>query len=96
VLDSQFADREVLRIAGRQCHPGRDGHSGNHAVRLRECDAGRRVIAAPVAGLDAVKPTDWRDAQAIEEAGRSSAFGCPKAAMNLLYVDRRRNRMSPC
>jgi hypothetical protein len=50
------------------------------------------MIAAPVSGLDALKPTDWRDAQAIEEADCSSAFGCPKAAMNLLDVDRRRKR----
>jgi hypothetical protein len=92
VLDSQFTHREVLRIAGRQWQPGRDGHGGNQAIRLRQCDAGRRMIAAPVAGLDAVRPTDWRDAQAIEEADRSSTFGCPKAAMNLLDVDRRRKR----
>lgn len=92
VLDSQFAHREVLRIAGGQRHAGRDGHGGNHAVRLRQCDAGRRMIAAPIAGLDALKPTDWRDAQAIEEADRSSTFGCPKPAMNLLDVDRRRKR----
>jgi hypothetical protein len=92
VLDSQFAHREVLRIAGRQWNPDRDGHGGDHAVCLRQCDAGRCMIAAPVAGLDALKPTDRRDAQAIEQADRSRAFGSPQAAMNLLDVDRRRKR----
>jgi hypothetical protein len=50
------------------------------------------MIAAPVAGLDAVKPPDRRDAQPVEEAHGSSAFGSPQAAMNLLDVDRRRKR----
>ncbi len=84
--------REVLRIAGRQWHADRDGHGGDHAVRLRQRDAGRRMIAAPVAGLDAVKPTDRRDVQPVEEADRSSAFRSPQAAMYLLDVDRRRKR----
>ncbi len=92
VFDSQFAHREMLRIAGRQRHPDRDGHGRDHAVRLRQRDTVRCVITAPVAGLDALKPIDGRDTQAVDEVDRRGALAFAQAAMNLLDIDRRRKR----
>jgi len=95
VFNFQLAHREVLRIARRQRHSDGDSRSSDQAVRLRQRCTRRRMLASPVTGLDAFKPTDWRDAQAVEQADRNDAFGIAQAPMDLLDVDRRRKGHIP-
>jgi hypothetical protein len=53
------------------------------------------MIASPLAGLGAFRPTDWRDAQPVEQADRCSAFAIAQTPMDLLDVDRRRKGNIP-
>jgi hypothetical protein len=88
-LNFQLAHRKVLRIAGRQRYPEGDGRGSDQTVRLRQRHARRRMIASPVAGLNALDPSDRRYTQPIEEADRSNAFAIAQTPMDLLDTDRR-------
>ena len=90
MLNFHLPHREVLGIASRERHTERRGHRSDQAVRLRQLRARRRVIAPPIAGLDAFGAADRRDAQPVEETTRRSAFGIAQTTMDLLDANRRR------
>ena len=88
MLDGELAHRKIPRVAGREPTAERERCGRDEAVCLGERTAASRELAAPFAGLPALRHTERNGSQPLEERTSRSMLARLESPYRLLDVDR--------